>query len=86
MKSALEILRLHDKFSSFSGQMSNEVKCETAGHGVKKGVKVVLCVMKTRDLTKNFSEFIILITKNLKMKINFKNHIKKLKTVLKSGG
>ena len=42
--------------------------------------------MKTRNLTKNFSEFIILTTKNLKMKINFKNHIKKLKTVLKSGG
>ena len=38
--------------NSFSGLKPNKEKCEVAGIGVKKGVKVALCGMKNINLKK----------------------------------
>ena len=50
-KSAIEVLKTFDKFSLFSGLKINNAKCEIAGIGVKKGVKMTLYGMKCIDLT-----------------------------------
>ena len=44
---------MFDKFSLFSGLKINNVKSETAGVGVKKGVKMALCRMDCIDLTED---------------------------------
>ena len=51
-KSVIEAFRILDKFSFFSGLMPKKERCEVAGSGVKKGVKVALCGMKNIDLKK----------------------------------
>ena len=50
-KSATEVIKMFDKFSLFSGLKINNAKCEIAGIGAKKGVKMALCEMKCIDLT-----------------------------------
>ena len=66
-KSVIGAFKTLNKFSQlFSELRPNKGKCEVAGTGVKKGVKVALCGMKNVGL-KN-SKFIIFTTKNLKMK------------------
>ena len=40
-------------FSSFSGLKPNKSKCEVAGIGALKGVKMALCGMKCNDLRLN---------------------------------
>ena len=41
-KSATEVIKTFDKFSLYSGIIINNAKCEIAGIGVKKGVKMTL--------------------------------------------
>ena len=38
-----------DIFSTFSGLKPNNIKCEIAGLGALKGVKLALCVMECID-------------------------------------
>ena len=38
-----------DIFSTFSGLKPNKIKCEIAGLGALKGVKLALCVMECID-------------------------------------
>ena len=52
-KSATEVIKTFDKFSLFSGLKINNAKCEIAGIGVKKGVKMALCGMDCIDLTED---------------------------------
>ena len=52
-KSATEVIKTFNKFSLFSGLKINNAKCETAGIGAKKGVKIALCRMDCIDLTKD---------------------------------
>ena len=44
---------MFDKFSLFSGLKTNNVNCEIAGIGVKKGVKMALYGMDCIDLTED---------------------------------
>ena len=70
-KSVIEALKIVAQFSFFSGIKPNKEKREVAGIDVKKGVKVAICGIKNIDVEKiqrKFLEFIILPTKNLKMK------------------
>ena len=39
-KSATEVIKTFEKFSLYSGIKINNAKCEIAGIGVKKGVKI----------------------------------------------
>ena len=52
-KSATEVIKMFDKFSLFSGLKTNNVNCEIAGIGVKKGVKMALYGMDCIDLTED---------------------------------
>ena len=54
-KSVIEDFKFLDEFSFFSRLKPNKEKCEVAGIGVKKRVKVALCGMKNTDL-KNKNE------------------------------
>ena len=45
-------LKILDKFSFFSGLKQTEEKCEVAGIGIKKRIKVALCGMKNIDFQK----------------------------------
>ena len=51
-KSVIETFKILGEFSFFSGLMPTKEKCEKAGIGVKKVVKVALCGMKNIDLKK----------------------------------
>ena len=44
---------MFDEFYLFSGLKINNAKCEIAGIGVKKGVKMALCGMDCIDLTED---------------------------------
>ena len=48
-----EFLNTISLFSSFSGLKPNLSKCEVAGIGLLKGVKVTVCGIKCIDLTKD---------------------------------
>ena len=52
-KSATEVIKTFDKFSLFSGLKINNAKCEIAGIGVKKGVKMAVCVTQIPTSTIN---------------------------------
>ena len=68
---ALEAFKFLAEFSFLSGLKLNKEKFEVSGICVKKGVNVAVCEMKNIDLKKTqgtFPEFIILSTKNLKIK------------------
>ena len=47
-----ELLNTINYFSSFTGLKLNLSKCEVAGIGALKGVKVIICGIKCIDLTK----------------------------------
>ena len=49
----LEFINTFDTLSLFSGLKINNEKCEIAGIGVKKGVKMALCGMECIDLTED---------------------------------
>ena len=50
--SVIEAFKIFDEFSFFSELKTNKEKCEVAGTGVKKGVKVALCGKKNINLKK----------------------------------
>ena len=52
-KSATEVIKTFDKFYLFSGLKINNSNCETAGIGVKKGVKMTVCELDCIDLTED---------------------------------
>ena len=52
-RSATEVIKTFDKFYLFFGLKFNNAKCEIAGIGVKKGVKMTVCGMDCIDLTKD---------------------------------
>ena len=49
-ESLIEVMKVFDIFSSFSGLKPNKWKCEVAGTGSLKGAKLSLCGMKCIDL------------------------------------
>ena len=53
LKSATELIKMFDNFFLFSGLKINNTKCEVAGIGVRKGVKMALCGMECVSLTKD---------------------------------
>ena len=51
-KLATEVIKMLDKFSLFSRGKINNAKCEIAGIGVEKEIKMVLCGMDCIGLTR----------------------------------
>ena len=85
-KSATEVIKTFDKFSLFSGLKINNAKCEIAGIGVKKGVKMALCGMDCIDLTEDVIKILGIYfsyNKKLEQEKNFLNHIVKIQNTLK---
>ena len=85
-KSATEVIKTFDKFSLFSGLKINNAKCEIAGIGVKKGVKMALCGMDCIDLTEEVIKILGIYfsyNKKLEQGKNFLNHIVKIQDILK---
>ena len=85
-KSATEVIKTFDKFSLFSGLKINNAKCEIAGIGVKKGVKMALCGMDCIDLTEDVIKILGIYfsyNKKLEQEKNFLNHIVKIQNILK---
>ena len=72
--SVKELLNTINYFSSFTGLKPNLSKCEVAGIGALKGVKVAICGIKCIDLTKEateirgYWEFSFLMTKICSLK------------------
>ena len=48
-KSVTELMKTVDIFSIFSGLKPNKSKCEVAGLGALKGVKIALCGIEFTD-------------------------------------
>ena len=85
-KSATEVIKTFDKFSLVSGLKTNNAKCEIAGIGVKKGVKMALCGMDCIDLTKDLIKILgvyFSYNKKLEPEKNLLNHIVKIQNILK---
>ena len=75
---------MFDKFSLFSGLKINNVKSETAGVGVKKGVKMALCGMDCIDLTEDVMKILGIYfpyNKKLEQDKNLLNHFVKLQNI-----
>ena len=58
-KSIKELMKTFDIFSTFSGLKPNKSRCETAGLGSLKGVKLALCGMECIDLMFNAIKILI---------------------------
>ena len=81
-KSVIELMKTVDIFSIFSGLKPNKSKCEVAGLGALKGVKIALCGMECTDLMFNQSIFwnsITHLNKNFENQENFINLVLKIK-------
>ena len=81
-KSVTELMKTVDIFSIFSGLKPNKSKCEVAGLGALKGVKIALCGMECTDLMFNQSIFwnsITHLNKNFENQENFINLVLKIK-------
>ena len=75
-----------DNFSLFSGLKVNRSKCEIAGIGTKKGVKVALCGMSSINLKYDLIKILGVCysyNKEIENEKNFMNHIKKIQNILK---
>ena len=85
-KSVMEVMKSFGNFSFFSGLKVNRSKCEIAGIGTKKGVKVALCGMKSINLKYDFIKILGVCysyNKEIENDKNFMNHIKKIQNILK---
>ena len=83
IKQLVETFKL---FGTYSGLTPNFTKCEIAGIGSKKGVKVAVCGMNCIDLTKNTLKILGIhfsYNKKLKSENNFLKTITKIEQVLK---
>ena len=81
IKNLLEIFR---HFSQFSGLKPNKSKCEIAGIGALKGVKVALCGMKCVNLHEDTTKILGIhysYNKQLENDENFKKYIAKIENV-----
>ena len=82
----LTLARTFKEFSSFYDLRPNMSKCEIAGIGSLKGVKIAVCGMKNIDLTKDAVKIIGIsfsYNKAIQNKLNFKTTISKIQAVLK---
>ena len=74
---------MFDKIYLFSGLKINNAKCDIAGIGVKKGVKMALC---GTDLTEDVIKILGIYfsyNKKIEQEKNFVNHIVKIQNILK---
>ena len=80
------MIKTFDKFSLFSGLKINNAKCEIAGIGVKKGVKMALCGMVCIDLTEDIIKILGIYfsyNKKLEQEKILLNHNAKIQNILK---
>ena len=85
-ESVINQLEVIKHFSQFSGLKPNKSKCEIAGIGVLKGVKVTLCGMRCVNLYEDTIKKLgipYLYNKQLENDENFKKYIAKTDNVLK---
>ena len=85
-KSVMEVMKSFDNFSLFSSLKVNRSKCEIAGIGTKKGVKVALRDLKSINLKYDFIKILGVCysyNKEIENEKNFMNHIKKIQNILK---
>ena len=81
-----ELLSTINYFSSFTGVKRNLFKCEVAGIGALKGVKVTICVIKCIDFTKEAIKILGVFfsyDKNLQLENNFRKTILNIERILK---
>ena len=82
----LTLARTFKEFSSFYDLSPNMSKCEIAGIGSLKGVKIAVCGMKNIDLTKDAVKIIGIsfsYNKAIQNELNFRTTISKIQAVLK---
>ena len=85
-KSIRELMKTFKLFSKFSGLKPNILKCEVAGIGSLKGVKMAVCGIKCIDLTTETIKILGVHLKNLQNKMSFSYAISLiLKISLKRG-
>ena len=75
-----------DIFSTFSGLKPNKSKCEIAGFGALKGVKLALCRMECIDRMFNASKILGVYysyDKNFENQENFINLVLKIEKLLR---
>ena len=85
-KSVIEVMKVLDEFSLYSGLKPHRSKCEIAGIGVLKGEKVALCGMECinlNDCTIKILGIHYSYNKKLENENNFKKYITKIEKVLK---
>ena len=85
-ESVINLLEIFKHFSQFSGLKPNKSKCEIAGIGVLKGVKVALCGMRCVNLYEDTIKILGIhfsYNKQLENDENFKKYIAKIEYVLK---
>ena len=81
-----ELLKTINYFSTLTGLKPNLSKCEVAGMGALKGVKVAICGIKCIDLTKEVIKVLgVFCTyeKNLQLENNFRKIILNIERILK---
>ena len=85
-ESIINLLEIFKHFSQFSGLKPNKSKCEIAGTGVQKGVKVAFCSMRCVSLHEDIITILGIhysYNKKLENDENFKKYIAKIENVLK---
>ena len=85
-ESVINLLEIFKHFSQFSGLKPNKSKCEIAGIGVLKGMKVALCGMRCVNLYEDTIKILGIhysYNKQLENDENFKKYIAKIENVLK---
>ena len=85
-KSATEVIKTFEKFSLYSGLKINNAKCEIAGIGVKKGVKMAPCGMECIDLRSDVIKILGIYfsrNKKLEQEKRFFNHTVKIQNIFK---
>ena len=84
-KSSAEVLNNFNIMSQFSGLKISKSKCEAAGIGVIKGVKLALCDVECVNLLTNTIKILDIYfsyKKKLENEKNFLDHITKLQKVI----
>ena len=85
-KSVILLTEVFHSFSLYSGLKPNKSKCEIAGIGTLKGVKVALCGMECINLNENTIKILGIhysYDKILENEKNFKKHILNIEGILK---
>ena len=86
MESLINLLEIFKHFSQYSGSKPNKSKCEIAGIGILKGVKVALCGMRCVNLHEDTIEILGIYysyNKQLENDKNYKKSIAKIENMLK---